>query len=256
MKGYLLRLAASVTRPAPALHPLVGSLFSGSKQSEQAAAGAHLEPLAAAAHEHDFAAVATTTDRPGYPSAAPARRDEDIRLRFQERGAYAPLIEHETFDSLFARGEPDLRTARGVPADTRADASVEHSPTLEPAPSQARGSRTALSETRAPDPPRIVPLVAEDVRQSARPSALDPFPAPMMAESAGRTAAPTAKLPARDGPSALRRPSTPDTGDIQIHIGRIEVMAAPPMAPRPAATPVRRTMSLDEYLKRRDGGNR
>lgn len=36
--------------------------------------------------------------------------------------------------------------------------------------------------------------------------------------------------------------------DIQIHIGRIEVIAMPPPAARPAAAQVRRGQSLDEYL--------
>jgi hypothetical protein len=40
--------------------------------------------------------------------------------------------------------------------------------------------------------------------------------------------------------------------DIQIHIGRVEVVAAPP--PRPAVPKTRREMSsLEEYLRRRDG---
>jgi hypothetical protein len=40
--------------------------------------------------------------------------------------------------------------------------------------------------------------------------------------------------------------------DIQIHIGRIEVVAVPPAAARSAA-PARKSQTLDEYLKRRDG---
>jgi len=41
--------------------------------------------------------------------------------------------------------------------------------------------------------------------------------------------------------------------DIEIHIGRIEVIAVPPPAPRVAAASPRRTMSLDDYLKQRNG---
>jgi len=42
--------------------------------------------------------------------------------------------------------------------------------------------------------------------------------------------------------------------EIQIHIGRIEVLAVPPApAPSAALKPERGTPSLDEYLRRRDG---
>ena len=40
---------------------------------------------------------------------------------------------------------------------------------------------------------------------------------------------------------------------VEIHIGRIEVTAVPPEAPRPAATRPRKSLDLGEYLKRRDG---
>ncbi len=44
-----------------------------------------------------------------------------------------------------------------------------------------------------------------------------------------------------------------ESDEIQIHIGRIEVTAMTQPAPRPLAAPVRKSPSLDEYLKRRDG---
>jgi hypothetical protein len=44
--------------------------------------------------------------------------------------------------------------------------------------------------------------------------------------------------------------------DIQIHIGRIEVIAVPPPAALPAAAPARRGQSLDEYLSRSNGRSR
>lgn len=41
--------------------------------------------------------------------------------------------------------------------------------------------------------------------------------------------------------------------DIQIHIGRIEVIAMPPAAPRPTPVPARKSQTLDEYLRRGSG---
>jgi hypothetical protein len=41
--------------------------------------------------------------------------------------------------------------------------------------------------------------------------------------------------------------------EIQIHIGRIEVIATPPAAPRPMPVPARKSQTLDEYLRRGSG---
>jgi hypothetical protein len=47
---------------------------------------------------------------------------------------------------------------------------------------------------------------------------------------------------------------TDATGDIEIHIGRIEVTAAPPAPLRaPPTARQRKAMPLAEYLRRRDG---
>lgn len=68
---------------------------------------------------------------------------------------------------------------------------------------------------------------------------------------------------ATNGAAVLRRLAQPtsqkrDVGhpqgdEIQIHIGRIEVIAMPPAAPRPVAAPARKTQTLDEYLRQRNG---
>jgi hypothetical protein len=44
-----------------------------------------------------------------------------------------------------------------------------------------------------------------------------------------------------------------EADEIQIHIGRIEVTAVPPAPARPVAPPVRKSLKLDEYLRRRQG---
>jgi hypothetical protein len=44
-----------------------------------------------------------------------------------------------------------------------------------------------------------------------------------------------------------------EAGDIQIHIGRIEVMAVAPVSPRPPPAPRQTSPSLSDYLNRRGG---
>jgi len=54
----------------------------------------------------------------------------------------------------------------------------------------------------------------------------------------------------RQTPSG-RAPFAPlETDEIQIHIGRIEVTAVPPAAAPAVPRPVRKSLNLDEYLKR------
>jgi hypothetical protein len=58
-------------------------------------------------------------------------------------------------------------------------------------------------------------------------------------------------------PEPMRSPgAVPQNAGIEIHIGRVEVLAVPQPAPRPAAPPTRKGISLDEYLRRkgRNGG--
>jgi hypothetical protein len=52
-----------------------------------------------------------------------------------------------------------------------------------------------------------------------------------------------------DLPPRVARPER-EEDEIQIHIGRIEVTAVPPAPARPAAQPIRKSLRLDEYLRR------
>jgi hypothetical protein len=63
-------------------------------------------------------------------------------------------------------------------------------------------------------------------------------------------------------PATHREPAIPRSqddahvsGEIQIHIGRIEVTAVPPPLPRPTALPARKSINLGEYLKRGRGSS-
>jgi hypothetical protein len=62
----------------------------------------------------------------------------------------------------------------------------------------------------------------------------------------------TASLEKADRAKVARAPRQPERepDEIEIHIGRIEVTAVAQAAPRPAAAPARKSISLDEYLKR------
>jgi len=57
-------------------------------------------------------------------------------------------------------------------------------------------------------------------------------------------------------PSSSSASPEREAGEIQIHIGRIEVTAVPPPTPPPVRAPVRKSISLDEYLRRTDRSSR
>lgn len=74
--------------------------------------------------------------------------------------------------------------------------------------------------------------------------------APLMAINADRLGRPNSNPSFMGSPSLGRREREPD--EIQIHIGRIEVLAVPQATGATAAKVPRKASSLDEYLKRRD----
>jgi hypothetical protein len=89
------------------------------------------------------------------------------------------------------------------------------------------------------------PLVREGLRPAE--AALERDSSPLSPDRAklGRTG------PARHSAQVER-----SADDIQIHIGRIEVTAVPPAPTRPAVQPVRKSLRLDEYLRRGREGAR
>jgi hypothetical protein len=95
-------------------------------------------------------------------------------------------------------------------------------------------------------------LRAADVADVRIPAALhiagDPLQPPENDAFASTVSAPRAATARAPG---VRRDIETQPDDIQIHIGRIEVIAVPPAAPRPSKAPDR-SLSLDTYLSRRD----
>jgi hypothetical protein len=123
-------------------------------------------------------------------------------------------------------------------------------PNVEPVSEESVPSRTSENATQSRDAgkPEIAfgdsytPLVAE---YAARTDALKIFAATT------RPALPDVRREA--GSSRGFREPEREPDEIQIHIGRIEVTAAPPAAVRPAPKPERKALSLDDYLKRKRG---
>jgi hypothetical protein len=83
-----------------------------------------------------------------------------------------------------------------------------------------------------------------------------PAPAPALQHTQTlikATASPSRAIPARSAPDGPARQARREHDEIHIHIGRIEVAAITPSAPRPAPPPARKTLSLEDYLRRGNG---
>jgi hypothetical protein len=119
---------------------------------------------------------------------------------------------------------------------------------LEPVLRESFGNGLGSSEAVGTAAGRYSPLVPEGLPRRSGPQALEPLTAHAMMpmQRADETAG--------NGRLAHHlRPPSHEADEIQIHIGRIEVTAVPPVPARPAPVPNRKSPSLDEYLKRRPG---
>jgi hypothetical protein len=162
----------------------------------------------------------------------------------------APLVEEESVvKTPIARPQPPASDTAAV-APERA----ERKP-VEPLP-KPREPEPAAEHT-------YVPLIEEPGDRWVKVAALQPAPAanadaepwpPGRGQAARATRILKPTLPPRVAPRRATPPGEPNEihDEIQIHIGRIEVTAAPPPARLPAPQP-RKSLNLGEYLKRGRG---
>lgn len=240
MKRFLQKLASSVLRPQPSLHPFVESIFPAplhvsSEPSTQA------QEVSVATSLREQSASQPAPHLKSWPFT-PARSSEpEVQLRSSVGRSSAGeqiITDHEqSFRPLLPVREAEGSDATGVisPANQRIDAtsSVTSDARTDHTPDKERVTRNS----------RITTMHLDESRAAKQPSPHSQFDA--LSLTALRKPVPAA---ARFAPRTQQ-----ETDDIQINIGRIEVIAAPPLAPRSAPAPARKGISLDEYLSRRDG---
>jgi hypothetical protein len=210
-----------------------------------------------------------TPARAQVPATAPAEESAARPQPPSAEGGPHPALPAEQYGE---RVEPVVRPAPVAPvAEPGPRPALRHEDDrlLEakprPAATQAPAVRTEPPDTRPAAEPVAPASQREPVSeppQAARSAAIQPVirpverAAPATPERTERPAgeqAPAAPGPRVDQPAAGTPPSIPS---VQVSIGRVEVRAvfAPP-APPPARGRPAPVMSLDEYLKSRDGGS-
>jgi hypothetical protein len=221
MKGYLQRLAASVMNPRAVVQPLAGSVFTKHVASEVSGVSPAPDVEAAVVHRRD------TTPAPVSPREVPMERPAvAVPTASSQLSAFQPLVERSPVEAVFSR--PETATETPVPEASR-EFAEERAPVVQ-------ALKSVLIDRLIPVT-KEVPVTMEVVREAR----------PLLERRIERRGIPVA--------SHAVAPPAPEP-DIQIHIGRIEVLAVPP-AQRPApAPPARKAMDLGAYLKRSDARTR
>jgi hypothetical protein len=217
MKGFLQRLAAGTIRPERTVHPFVGAIFQGGVKREQ-------------------------IEETRWPSG-PTELLETVEGHGEG---------NETKDHA-PKGEPTINVPEGMPLVDRVASAEPPGVELpikrkagEEVPT-ARVQKSRRKEDEANGPPNVEPFVL-------RPLVMGVWPQSKGEDQNSGVAEPTlgASQVATRAKAALPEREAP-IEDIQIHIGRIEVIAVPPQAQRASAVPGRKGMSLDDYLRQRNG---
>jgi hypothetical protein len=218
MSNFLQRVAATVIQPKVKLQPMLGSIFAPPTFYSPA------EPL-------------------------PIEISSQTVVPHGNDPATTPHFEPSS--QFFARNVFE-REDRSFPATVLEDSSPsrpDHSPSayqpLLPAFNNPHLRASAQSQAFAED------SVLKSLRPAADPTTLPTSYQRLIAVSQS----PPARLQPVDSPSNPRRskPAQSEPDEIHIHIGRIEVAAIAQAAPRPAAAQARRSVNLDEYLRRSNG---
>jgi hypothetical protein len=247
MKRFLQKLASSVLRPQPNLHPFAESIFPrpfhaslersiqaqeinvATSRNEQSAS----QPAPLLQGLTFTPARSPQSEVQSWPSApGSSAREENIAGHEQ---SFRPLLPVRQAESSYAADVISPRNQRtdvasAVRSDSRTDSTHEkervtgdsaigHVTTVNLAQDESRASQQASLHSQ------FDVLSLQALRKPAQAAA--PF------------------VPRTQGdPSA--------SGDIRISIGRIEVIAVPPPTPRSTPSGARKEISLDEYLSRQD----
>ena len=224
MRSYLHRIAASALSRERSVHPVLGSLWAPQRSADSfEVSGETLVPGTKPQRAQDVEQMQT-----------PVQPQMQAQLLVQPTRVDSMHIESEQ-SSVFM---PQTRAEAEMPTHSSSEARRIHAiSALTHATSPAEGDgglRAAGSESQQRN---FRPLVSESSE---------------WADGAQIGRAPVAASP---HPDSLRRqpPAQParEPDSIEIHIGRIEVLAAQPQqVQRPPAQPARKSLDLGEYLRR------
>jgi hypothetical protein len=229
MSNFLQRVAATVIQPKARLQPMFGSIFAPAtlpSPAEFFPVHTEISSQAFAPHRHE----PTHFEGPGHAFVSEAISSED-RL-------FPPTVPEDSSPARSNRSFADdqllLPVFNGGPGPTEPRSSVEDAGLV------FESSKVAAADHSVP-PYLYQTLIAAGQQPTPR---LQPRESPPNPAAVRTSASETARR---------FQPAQREPDEIHIHIGRIEVAAIAQPAPRPAAAAARRSLNLDEYLRRGNG---
>ena len=234
MTGYLQRLVTTAVQGKVGVHPIVRPWRTEAVVQERSwrelAAEAEPHPALDTASAEDMApGEGTTVATTVFDGAAPGHdRPPPTAGHVRDRPAAAPTPALETMTPLF-----------GPIPDT-------DPPTRAPAAGTGGIARSPASHRSRPGPPVDRPGGSARERTPGNPAHSDPWPVSARPDPAVLPA--TRREPDRR-PAAYGSSGEADRGDVEIHIGRIEVTAVSPPPAAPVAKAARKSINLSEYLR-------
>lgn len=272
MSGYLQRMAAMALAPKGRVHPIVHSTFAAAGHQPNDPAN---QPFGETAWSDATPNVQATNATANLEHRTPLEESAHTgapQPHRQGQRSEDNAARHERYQPLMPEaGDESAQGDATVSPSTLRDAAPKHG-----ASGQQRWSRQRDDEAVHGDW-KFEPLM-RDTRPA--PGGADSFVLPPRNGEAVPNEAPGLMHAAQNsksgngeafGAGALRSAtelaltrrlaqqqtartrSEQQSEEIQIHIGRIEVTAMPPAAPRPMPAPARKTQTLDEYLRRGSG---
>ena len=263
MSGYLQRLVSTVRTPGTAIRPVLGSLYSYSPYYGTAE-GLHGVEETEESRQPDVTAPSSLVPPHGIPapskSRSPRRENSHLEPGVPVRQAASSGINNEVFQGI-------QESALGAQLEGQ-ELSIEIPASFTPLVAETRGERRPALEAGFTSGPAIElstggvgPLEGPAQQVIGRgpyrplvPEGLLPAEAPLPRDSS--LLSPDRGKVERTGPARHSTSVERHADDIQIHIGRIEVTAVPPAPARPSVQPVRKSLRLDEYLRRGREGAR
>ncbi|MGH7082815.1 MAG: hypothetical protein ACREFV_10145 [Acetobacteraceae bacterium] len=233
MSGYLHRLVHTVLHPRETVHPRTRPLFAPYRR--EPGSPSQLFEQAETAATPPARSESSAIGEPAETARQPARSD-DLQAPLLPRTANEPP---QIFESMQRADVSPIAGNEG-----RHKTLDEHTVEVRQRLEASQAQRSVPDSRRDAGVQSYLPLI-QPQRSEANNTTPD---TPQFSTKASRLREASAHLPAERRPA--RAEQEPD--EIQIHIGRIEVTAVQPPAPR-APKGSDKNISLDAYLERRNG---
>jgi hypothetical protein len=257
MSGYLQRMVSTLRTPGTVIRPVLGSLYSYSPNNGTAE-GLHEVEETVVSRQPDV--IATPSPLPTHgikvspESRSPRREDSHLEARVAVRPTAVSGSNDEAFQGIQGSafgGQPEgpkpATETRSSFTALVAETHGEQRPALDADFASGPAIKLREGDVRPLEGPSQQ-LIRRGPYRPLVPEGLRPAEAAFLRNTSPLSPA-RGKIE-RTGPARHSAPEERYADDVQIHIGRIEVTAVPPAPTRPAVQPVRKSLRLDEYLRR------